>query len=142
MYENEYEDTSQCCDAGTHESLLDGGERLLHLLYYGIGHGHGVGARAIHGVGLQTVPELGVPHLGHDPNRVALNELTHGGRIMQINAVAVVLHDAERVGVVHWHRHILLRFAATHHASHNYHSNHQSFHFPNAFLKYIPPLPV
>ena len=55
MYEKEYQYRGKGGDAGAHQSLLDQGERFLHLLDDGIGNGHGVGAAAVDGVGLQAV---------------------------------------------------------------------------------------
>lgn len=87
-------------DAGAHQYLLDHGEGFLDLLDDGVRYGHGVGARAVESVGLQAVTIFRVPHLRDDPHGVALHELTHKGGIVQVNAVAVVLREAQGVGVV------------------------------------------
>ena len=125
-------------DAGAHQSLLDHVEGFLDLFYDGVRNGHGVGAASVEGVGLQAVTVFGMPHFGHNANGVALDILAHKGGVMQVNAVAVVLHHSERVGVVFHNRHVFLRFAADHHNRQNY-SKYQIFHFPNAFLKFVPP---
>ena len=104
-------------NAGAHQSLLDHGEGFLHLFDDGVRNGHAVGAAAVEGVGLQAVAVFGVPHLGDDANRVTLDVLAHESAVVQVNAVAVVLHHSERVGVVLDDRHVFLRFAADHHNS-------------------------
>ena len=101
-----------------------------HLLHHGVRHWHRVRARAVDGVRLQSVTIFGVPHLRDDPHRVALDVFTHKGGVVQINAVAVVLHEAQGVGVVLNDRHIFLRFAADHHNRQNY-SKYQIFHSPS-----------
>ena len=98
-------------NASAHQSLFDHGEGLLDFLYDRVRNGHGVGAAAVEGVGLQAVTILGVPHLSDHANRVALDELAHEGGVVEVDAVAVVLRAPNGVGVVFHHRHILLRFA-------------------------------
>ena len=110
-------------DAGAHQSLLDHGEGFLDLFDDGIGNGHAVGARAVEGVGLNDIPEFGVPHFRDDPHRVALDVLAHESAVVQINAVAVVLHEAQGVGVVLDHGHVFLRLATHQSDSSNYHNN-------------------
>ena len=110
-------------NAGAHQSLLDHGEGFLDLLDDGIGNGHGIGARAVEGVGLQAVTVFGVPHFGDHAHGVALDVLSHEGGIMQVNAVAVVLHEAQGVGVVFGYHHFP-GLAASQRVSGSYHNNY------------------
>ena len=110
-------------DAGAHHSLFKEVEGFLYLFYDGVRNGHAVGTAAVEGVGLQAVTIFRVPHFGHNANRVALNVLAHEGGVVQVNAVAVVLREAQGVGVVFGDHHFP-GLAASQRDSGSYHNNY------------------